>query len=185
MPKEMQREEVIVSSETEAYQHTEIKNSEESLRKEKKKHLIFSLEGKRYGIPLSLIKEVIGMCNITPIPRVPAFYKGMINIRGQIISVIDLRVKLSLKEAPVEAKKTSIIISHVGDILVGTIVDEVLDVTGYHCEQIDYNEAERMARTGDGVYGVAKESEGDLTLLIDIEKALGNSDFKVIKEKAA
>lgn len=153
--------------------------------KSKKKHLVFRLANERYGIPLSLVKEVIGMVEITPIPHVPRFYKGMINLRGQIISVIDLRTKLAVKEADYEAKKTSIVISHVGDILVGAIVDEVIEVVGYENSQIDTVEAERVARNGDGIYGVAKDEEGQLTLLINIERALLKTEFKVLKEQAA
>lgn len=154
------------------------------LARRKKKHLIFSLDEKRYGIPLSLIKEVIGLCPITEIPKVPRFYKGMINLRGQIISVIDLRLKLGLEEIPFQPKKSSIIISHVGDIVVGSIVDEVIEVVGYDESQIDESEAERVQRTGDGVYGVAKDGDETLTLLIDIEKALDKTDFKVLKQAA-
>lgn len=151
----------------------------------KRKHLIFGLNGMRYGIPLSSIKEVIAMCPITPIPRVPKFYRGMINLRGQIISVLDLRLKLNLEAKTVEPKKTSIIISHVGDILVGCIVDEVIEVVGYTEDQIDHQEAERIDRKGDGVYAVAKESEGVLTLLIDLLKSLDKTEFKVLKDQAA
>lgn len=160
-------------------------NASNKSKKRKKKYLIFRIGSERYGIPLSNIKEVIGMCNITPIPNVPSFYIGMINLRGQIISVIDLRIKLKLKNATITPKKTSIIISHVGDILVGTIVDEVLDVIGYEESQIDSTEAQRMERSGDGVYGVAKEEREELTLLIDIQKALDKTEFKVLKEQAA
>lgn len=151
----------------------------------KRKHLIFRLAAERYGMPLSRVKEVIAMVNITPIPHVPAFYKGMINLRGQIISVIDLRTKLRVLDAKLIPKKTSIIISHVGDILVGAIVDEVLEVIGYEDEQINTMEAERIQRNGDGVYGIAKDVDENLTLLIDIEKALDKTEFKVLKNQAA
>lgn len=159
--------------------------NEVSELKTKRKHLVFRLADERYGIPLSLVKEVIALVDITPIPHAPRFYKGMINLRGQIISVIDLRVKLAVKEIPFQSKKTSIVISHVGDILVGAIVDEVIEVVGYEKDQLDTVEAERVERNGDGIYGIAKDSEGQLTLLINIERALNKTDFKVLKEQAA
>ena len=151
----------------------------------KKKYLIFSLADIRYAIPLSKVKEVIGMTNITPLPKVPNFYKGLLNLRGQIISIIDLRSKLGLQKAEINPKKTGIIISHVGDILLGAIVDEVIEVVGYNDSEIDHSEAQRVKKSGDGVVGIAKDDNGELTLLIDIESALNSTDFKVLKEQMA
>jgi purine-binding chemotaxis protein CheW len=149
----------------------------------KKKYLIFSLADIRYAIPLSKVKEVIGMTNITPLPKVPNFYKGLLNLRGQIISIIDLRSKLGLQKAEINPKKTGIIISHVGDILLGAIVDEVIEVVGYNDSEIDQSEAQRVKKSGDGVVGIAQDDNGELTLLIDIESALNSTDFKVLKEQ--
>ena len=151
----------------------------------KKKFLIFSLANIRYAIPLSKVKEVIGITNITPLPKVPNFYKGLLNLRGQIISIIDLRNKLGLQKTEIDPKKTGIIISHVGDILLGTIVDEVIEVIGYNDDEMDQSESQRVKRTGDGVTGIAKDENGELTLMIDIEKALDSTDFKVLKEQMA
>ena len=134
-------------------------------------------------MPLNLVKEVISLVPITPIPKVPDFYKGLINLRGQIISIIDLRVKLGLKEAPIEPKKTCIIITHVGDIVVGSITDEVIEVVGYEPEQLDISENERVEKKGDGVIAVAKEKDGQLTLIIDIRAALENTEFNVLKDQ--
>lgn len=150
----------------------------------KKKFLIFSLDGKRYGIPLSLIKEVIAVVDITPIPQVPVFYRGMINLRGQVISVIDLRLKLGLKDQPVNLKKTSILISHVGSIQLGAIVDEVLEVVAYEESQIELESRPGRDSAGDGIYGIAKESDGTLTLLLDLKLALANTEFISQRESA-
>jgi purine-binding chemotaxis protein CheW len=153
----------------------------------KRKYLVFSLSQKRYAIPLSAVKEVIGMCEITEIPKVPAFYKGLINLRGQIISVIDLRAKLNLKFSAQHTRETCILISHVGDILVGSIVDEVIEVVGYDESELEMSQNEHLEQSGDGVIGVAKDrtNEGKLTLILDIKNALDKTDFKVLKTQLA
>ena len=163
-----------------------LEQHQQETRHRAKKHLIFSLSDKRYALPLSKVKEVIRMSTITPLPKVPAFYKGLINIRGQIISVIDLRLKLGFEKTTINPKMTGIIISHVGDILVGSIVDEVIEVVGYQDSDINISETSRIDSTGDGVYGVAKSSieDSELTLLIDIEKAMKGTNFKVIDQQA-
>ena len=97
----------------------------------KKKHLIFNLDERRYAVPLTRVREVIGLTEITPLPKVPRYYLGLINLRGQIISVVDLRLKFGLSQATPNPKKTSIVISQVGAILLGSVVDEVSEVIGY------------------------------------------------------
>ncbi len=153
--------------------------------KPKTKYMIFRLGQKRYALPLSVVKEVIAITDITPLPHVPSFYKGLINLRGQIISVIDLRTKLTLPPSKANPEETCIIISQVGDIQVGSIVDEVVEVVGYEEEDIDMHETDRVNHKGDGVCGVAKDSSGDLTLILDLARALDHTDFKVLKQQNA
>lgn len=158
---------------------------EDKSYRNRRKHLIFCLGDDRYALHLSRIKEVIGLTPITPLPRMPSYYRGLINIRGQIISVIDLRIKMGMNSKKDDSKKTSIIISHVGDILVGIIVDEVLEVIGYLDSDIDQSEANRLDGKHDGVYGVAKDESGSLTLMIDLFNVFEKSEFRILKEKSA
>ncbi|NRA43580.1 MAG: purine-binding chemotaxis protein CheW [Oligoflexales bacterium] len=140
--------------------------------------IVFCLHKKNYGIPLAKVKEIIRPPMITPLPKVPGFYKGLINVRGQIISIIDMRLCLGMPEEKAIPKKTCVIISHVGDLLVGAIVDEIVDVTSYEESQISLEEFDRGKNRKDGVYAVAKSSAGDLTLLIDLEKTLEGTAFE-------
>ena len=158
-------------------------SGEQALRK--KKFLVFALEGEKYCLPLSLIKEVIDVVEITPVPQVPKFFKGLINLRGQIISVIDLRTKFGFTDEKSDPKKTCIIITQVDDLVLGGIVDEVLEVVGYDDNDINRSVEIKTPGSGKAVSGVAKTKEGDLTLLVDIKKALGVEEFMVLKEKAA
>ncbi|MDD1783205.1 chemotaxis protein CheW [Enterovibrio sp. ZSDZ35] len=147
------------------------------------KNLIFSLDNEQYGIPLSSVKEVIGMVNVTPIPHVPLFFKGLLNLRGKIISVIDLRLKLGLKEKPYEAKKTSIIISDVNELTIGTIVDDVNEVVGFNEEQIEKNLDISNSIKRDYIAGVAKGPH-NLVLLLDIHRVLDPDELDLINQHA-
>ncbi|MFK7823529.1 MAG: chemotaxis protein CheW [Oligoflexales bacterium] len=140
--------------------------------------IIFCLHNKNYAIPLAKVKEIIRPPMITPLPKVPSFYKGLINVRGQIISIVDMRLRLGLPEEQAVPKKTCVIISYVGNLLVGAIVDEILDVTSYEDAQISFEEFERGKNRNDGVFAVAKSESGDLTLLIDLEKSLEGTAFE-------
>ena len=80
-------------------------------RKTRSKFMVFSLKDNLYCLPLSMVKEVISLPAITTVPDVPNFIRGLINLRGQIISVIDLRKKLNMPSKELDPKKSSIIIS--------------------------------------------------------------------------
>ena len=98
------------------------------------KFLTFKLREESYAIPILRIKEIIGMMPITKVPRLPQFIKGVINLRGQIIPVIDLRTKFGIEERPYD-ERTSIIVMEIqsenttktNGIVVDT-VQEVLDI---------------------------------------------------------
>lgn len=136
------------------------------------KNLVFSLADEKYGIPLSSIKEVVGRVKITPVPHVPPFFKDLINLRGQIISVIDLRIKLALHTGEYEAKKTSIIIT------------DFNEVVGFDIEQIsnDLDISSRVER--EYIRGVAKASDDMLVLLLDIGKVLTPEELERIKRQS-
>jgi len=149
------------------------------------KNLIFSLDSEKYGVPLSTVKEVIGMTNITPIPHVPEFFKGLINLRGKIISVIDLRLKLGLKSTDYKAKQTSIIITDVNELTIGTIVDDVEEVVGFSSDQIEHNLDIASSIQREFIDGVAKAENNALVLLLDIRKVLNEEELELIKKEAS
>lgn len=144
-----------------------------------RKYMVFSLGHKRYAVLLSQVKEVIGIPDITPIPNVPAYYVGMFNLRGQIISAVDLREKLHAQTAGNRTRETCVVIFLLGEINVGAIVDEVVEVVTYNSDQIEENsDGDQRASSSDGIYAVAKEANGDLTLLIELEKTFEKTEFK-------
>ena len=152
----------------------------------KNRYLIFSLQNEQYGVSLSEIKEVIGLVNTIPIPQVPKYFKGFINLRGKIISVIDLREKLNLDTIDYESKKTSIIIlEFTQDVQMGLIVDEVSEVVGFHGDQLESAKNIHGSQEKDFVTNVAKTSDKKLILLLDIKKLIGDKDFQFMKDFAS
>jgi purine-binding chemotaxis protein CheW len=149
------------------------------------KYLVFTLDDKNYGIPLSSVKEVIGMTEFTPVPGTPRFFKGLINLRGKIHSIIDLRTKLALPEVQYQPKKTSIIIVEISDFVIGLVVDDVDEVAGFDANQIerDLNISSNVSR--EYILGVAKAQNKKLTLLLDVSKVLSPEELALVRRQAA
>ncbi|MDR2349573.1 MAG: chemotaxis protein CheW [Deltaproteobacteria bacterium] len=128
------------------------------------KYLTFQLAGEGYGIGILKVREIIGMLPVTPVPQTPGFLKGVINLRGQVIPVVDLRLKFGLPEEEY-TERTSIIVVEVkgltNNIPIGIVVDtvsEVINIQAHEIEDppafgstIDMNFILGMAKTGDGV----------------------------------
>ena len=148
------------------------------------KYLVFELMEERYGIPLSSVKEVIGLTEITKVPNVPDFFVGLINLRGQIISVLDLRKKLKLPEEKYKDKKTTIIITEFENVTIRTIVDDVKEVANFESSQIE-NKLDIQSSLGrEFMTGVAKTNDNKLTLLLNIGKVLSLDERVLLKEKS-
>lgn len=148
------------------------------------KHLIFSLGIETFGIPLSQVKEVIGMTEITPIPNVPSFYKGIINLRGRIISVIDLKTKLSIPRRETDSKRPCILICEFGNIVLGSVVDDVNEVFGFEEAAIERSVDLQSAVSREYITGVAKNRNNGLTLLLDIAKVLNVAELETLRSQA-
>jgi purine-binding chemotaxis protein CheW len=104
------------------------------------KLLTFSLGEEGYGIPILKVKEIIGMLDITQVPRTPSFIKGVINLRGKIIPVMDLRIKFGMNEKPYNERTCIIVIEvnmHGHQRLLGAVVDTVSEVINIPAEEIE------------------------------------------------
>ena len=155
--------------------------SQEVQGKRSEKHLLFSLSEESYGVSLSVVKEVIALTNITKIPNVPKYFYGLINLRGTIISVIDMRIKLNLAQADFESEKTCIIIVNIDEFTLGFIVDDISSVVNLHEDQIENNIQVDTSVNKEYVCGVARQKDQNLILLLDIEKVLNIEELKLIK----
>jgi purine-binding chemotaxis protein CheW len=134
------------------------------------KFLTFFLAGEEYGLEILKVQEIIGMMDITPVPRTPDSVRGVINLRGKVIPIVDLRLKFEMPAAERTAE-TCIIVVEANRLQTGIVVDqvsEVLDITGENIEDAPAFGTE--VRT-DYILGIGK-SEGHVKLLLDIDRVL-------------
>ncbi len=153
---------------------------------ENAKYLTFKLAAEEYGIGILKVKEIIGMMHITEVPRTPAFMKGVINLRGKVIPVVDLRLKFQMTETPYN-EKTCIIIVEVDSqnvtVSVGIIVDSVSEVLNIQKEDIE--PAPEFGNRLDTAYilGMAK-TENAVKILLDIDKVLNTEEISLLDQSA-
>ncbi len=143
------------------------------------KYLTFSLAGEEYGIGILKVKEIIGMMPITTVPRAPEHVKGVINLRGKVIPVVDLRLKFGMDEMKY-TERTCIIVAEVsggaGSVQVGIVVDSVSEVLNIRREDIEETPAFGAKLDTDYMLGMAKMN-GGVKILLDINKVLNGSEF--------
>ncbi|MFW7380203.1 MAG: chemotaxis protein CheW [Oligoflexus sp.] len=143
--------------------------------------LAFALSHEEYAVPLLKVREVIALNEITKVPYTPAHFKGIMNLRGQVISVIDLRVKFNMASAEIGAE-TAIVILDLNPICLGVIVDSVDAVLAMSQDQISPSPNIESSINTEYIVGVARV-EKKLVLILDIEKTLSVDDLKVIKNQ--
>jgi purine-binding chemotaxis protein CheW len=139
----------------------------------------FSLAKQIFAIPLLGVKEVIGFTESTTIPGAPTYFKGIINLRGQIISVIDLRLKLKMPKADI-GPEASIMILDLGEINLGVVVDSIESVLNLEGSNISPPPDMNAGAAQQFVTGVAK-TDNKLVLILDINRTLNTEDFKLLK----
>ncbi|MBK9129363.1 MAG: purine-binding chemotaxis protein CheW [Phycisphaerales bacterium] len=145
------------------------------------KYLTFCLAGEEYGVEILKVREIIGIMDITAIPQVPSEVKGVINLRGKVIPVIDLRLKFGLDPAEY-TEQTCIVVVDVGS-LVGVIVDTVQEVLDIPSAQIDPPPPLGAAVDTSFVLGMGKVKD-DVKILLDIDKVLGAAELTALLEAA-
>jgi purine-binding chemotaxis protein CheW len=143
------------------------------------KYLTFSLAGEEYGIGILKIREIIGMMPITSVPETPHHVKGVINLRGKVIPVIDLRLRFGMSENAY-TERTCIIVVEIrgaaGVLQVGIVVDAVSEVLNIKVEDIEDPPCFGVRLKTDYILGMAKMGKG-VKLLLDIDRVLGTDDL--------
>lgn len=144
----------------------------------KRRFLTFFLQKEKYGIDIVNVSEIIATTKITPLPRTPDFVEGVINLRGSIIPVIDLRQKFGMKRKKNDLD-TAIIISVIFDLKVGFIVDQVEDVLTFeHQEVVDVPQFSNRINT-DFIEGMAKIGS-DVIMILEMEKMMDDDLFSLL-----
>ncbi len=150
------------------------------------KYLTFTLDKEEYGIGILKVKEIIEMMPITSIPRTPAFVKGVINLRGKVIPVMDLRLKFDMGEIPYTERTCIIVVeinSEKGIVFIGIVVDAVSEVLNIQETEIEETPAFGTHLNTDYILGMAK-TEGGVKILLNVDKVLSAEEIAGIGKTA-
>lgn len=151
------------------------------------KYLTFKLGDEEYGLEILKVQTIIQMQEVTKVPRTPAFVRGVINLRGKVIPVIDLRRKFGL-EAREDTDKTCIVVVQIGaegddGVTMGIIIDEVNEVPQIGAADIQETPSFGSNVNTDFILGMAKLGDS-VKILLDIDKVLSSSDIAAIRDAA-
>ncbi|MCG8336104.1 MAG: chemotaxis protein CheW [Proteobacteria bacterium] len=149
---------------------------------QKDKYLSFRLGNEEYGIEIRHIIEIIVMQEITKVPDMPGFIIGVINLRGNVISVMDIRKRFGLDSRDYD-DRTCIIVVQINNISIGLIVDTVNEVVDIPENQIDPPPRTHSGIGSSYIQGMGKIGE-KVKILLDIEKILYEEELDKIKELA-
>ena len=144
------------------------------------KYLSFKLAEESFGISILKIQEIVGLMPVTFVPRTPAFMRGVINLRGKVIPVIDLRLKFGM-ESGQDTERTCIVVVRMpathGEVVLGLIVDEVSEVLNIGASQI---EPPPSMNAGDSEFILGMGKLGDkVIMLLDIDKAISADHLSI------
>lgn len=146
------------------------------------KYLTFYLDAEAYGVEILKVQEIIGLLPITRVPRTPAFVKGVINLRGKVIPIIDLRGKFGMAPAAVGAESCMIVVEVQG-VQLGVMVDRVSEVAAFTAAEIVEPPSFGTEVDTGFLLGIAR-SAGKVTLLLDIDHVLTTAEVLDIKAAA-
>lgn len=159
---------------------------EKTVEKSKRagKYLTFRLATEVYGIAIMKVKTIIGLMEITKVPRTPQFVRGVINLRGQIIPIVDMRRKFGLEDTE-DTRETTIIVVEVNKSEsmqeIGIVVDSVSEVMDIEEGHIDDAPEFGSEFDSEFIMGMAK-AKGRVLSLLRIEKILSSDDINVLKK---
>lgn len=147
------------------------------------KFLTFFLGREEYGLEILKVQEIMGMLPVTLVPRTPKSIRGVINLRGKIIPIMDIRLRFGM-DSIAQTDETCIIVVHAQNVEMGIIVDKVSEVLDISTKDIEPTPALGVDVDTDFILGVGK-SEGKVKLLLDIDKVLSSREAVDIHAAAA
>ncbi len=147
------------------------------------KFLTFFLAEEEYGIEILKVHEIIGMMSITPVPRTPIFIRGVVNLRGKVIAVVDLRSKFGMPNQE-QTEENCIIVIQTAGIEMGVVVDKVSEVLDISDSDIDDTPSFGTEVNTDYILGIGKAG-GNVRLLLDIDRVLSNQEVIDLKSAAS
>ena len=149
------------------------------------KYLTFILADEEYGIGILKVKEIIGMMPVTSVPQTPQYVKGVINLRGRVIPVIDLRLRFGLESADY-TERTCIIVVEIqgstGHVVIGIVVDSVSEVLNIKGEDIEDAPTFGTKLNTDYILGMAK-IDGGVKILLGIDRVLNEEEINALETR--
>jgi purine-binding chemotaxis protein CheW len=159
------------------------KDSKQAVVKSEK-YLTFNLSGEQYGLEILKVKEIIGLMEITRVPRIPDFVRGVINLRGKVIPIIDLRKKFEM-ESTEDTEHTCIIVVDIMQdnvsLQMGIVVDSVSEVIDISDDAIEETPTFGTSTSTVFIKGIAK-TKGGVKILLNIEEVLTTNELQSLAE---
>jgi purine-binding chemotaxis protein CheW len=158
-----------------------------TLQEKEGKYLTFTLANEDYGLEILKVREIIGMMDITAVPQTPEYVKGVINLRGRVIPVVDLRLKFGL-EAADYGERTCIIVvevqSEMGSVQMGVVVDSVSEVLNINGDDIEPPPSFGTRLQNQYILGIAK-AKGTIKILLNIDRVLSGEEMAGLETLAS
>ena len=154
-----------------------IKETEEEKDQENKSFITFSLDNETYAVPIQAIEEIIGLQDISLLPNVPNFIKGVINLRGDLVPIMDLRLKLGLEEKTYNPL-TVFLIVRVEERVMGMVVDNVADVLVIDPKQVQETPSFSARISTNFIEGVYKDPQNQMVILVDIPPLINPEEWE-------
>jgi purine-binding chemotaxis protein CheW len=144
-----------------------------------RQHVVFSIDQQVYGIEILKIREVVSYRKITPLPNVVGFVKGIINLRGVILPVFDLRDKFNLPKTAYTHYHT-IIVMEISGRVVGIIVDEISDVVELLPDEVQAATNLPPGIKAEYIQGIGKKESDELIILLDVDRLLSAKELEIL-----
>ncbi len=144
------------------------------------KYLTFSLAEEEYGISILKVKEIIGMMPITSVPQTPEFVKGVINLRGKVIPVVDLRRKFNMEAMDYTDRTCIVVVETIGDaasVMMGIVVDSVSEVLNIKSSDVEDTPTFGVKLNTQYILGMAKINNA-IKILLDIDLVLSKEELE-------
>src|SRR3954470_13599676 len=140
--------------------------------------VVFQLGAELYGVEISRVHEIIRLQTVTRVPRAPAFVEGVINLRGKVIPVVDLRRRFGLPSAE-HTRSTRIVVVEIGDQVVGIVVDGVSEVLRVNTATVEPPSPVVAGIDSEYLHGIAKLTDR-LVILLDLDRILGRDERRAL-----
>jgi purine-binding chemotaxis protein CheW len=139
------------------------------------KYLTFSLGPEEYGVAILKVREIIGVMEITSVPHTPSYIKGVVNLRGRVIPILDLRLKFKMERKDYDEKTCIVVVEVQGQsaaVQVGMMVDSVSEVLNINEGELEQAPALGSSREAENILGMAKVNN-EVKILLDVDRVVG------------